>query len=66
MRPMAAVKTLLGIPDNLDLLGSSPVHCGKGTSYAHTSYYAASSGAGVFASGSLSVIRRTGHFHPPF
>ena len=40
-------------PPNIDLLGSSPVRCNGGTAYAHTSYYAAASGAGVFASGTI-------------
>ena len=41
-------------PGNLDLLAQSPVVCDRKTkSMAHTSYYSASSGAGVFASGTI-------------
>jgi hypothetical protein len=41
-------------PKNLDVLARSPVSCGGGVSGTHNmSYYSASSGAGVFATGTI-------------
>jgi len=40
-------------PTNLEILAASPITCGQNASTAHMSYYAAPSGAGVFAVGTI-------------
>jgi hypothetical protein len=40
-------------PGNLDLLSASPITCRGHHETARTSYYSATSGAGVFASGTI-------------
>ena len=40
-------------PPNLDLLASSPVHCGKRPTSATVAYHTTLSGAGVFAAGTI-------------
>ncbi|MGW5681454.1 N,N-dimethylformamidase beta subunit family domain-containing protein [Nonomuraea sp. NPDC003754] len=53
-------------PKNVKVLAESPVDCGGRATTAHTTYYTAPSGAGVFASGTMRWVcgmrgRRCGH-----
>jgi hypothetical protein len=42
-----------GAPANLEIVGYGPIKCGGKTVYHTSSYYTTSSGAGVFATGSI-------------
>ncbi len=42
-----------GSPKNVQILAESPVRCNEKSAVAHTTYYVAPSGAGVFATGTL-------------
>lgn len=46
-------KVSRGSPDDVQVLAESPVDCGGRRTVAHTTFYTAPSGAGVFASGTM-------------
>jgi hypothetical protein len=52
-------------PDNIQVLGHSPLVCGGWESYADMAYYTAPSGAGVFNTGTLGFEPRLGPLCPP-
>jgi hypothetical protein len=50
------VPGIIGAPPNVELLAHSPVHCRGRPDFADMTYYSASSGAGVFATGTTGWI----------